>query len=62
VIEFVRRYCELRRDRHLSKEQLVLRAQLAEEFERIWGRLKGSWEEFARRPAPTRYWPPSARG
>lgn len=50
AIEFVRRYRELRRDRNLSKEQLlVLRAQLAEEFERIWGRFKGGWEEFVRK-------------
>jgi hypothetical protein len=49
AIKFVRRYRELRRDRHLSKEQLVLRAQLAEEFQRIWGRFKGGWEEFARK-------------
>ena len=48
-IEFVRRYRELRRDRNLSKEQLVLRAQLAEELERIWGQFKGGWEEFARK-------------
>jgi hypothetical protein len=49
AIEFVRRYRELRRDRNLSKEQLVLRIQLAEELERIWGRFKGGWEEFARK-------------
>jgi hypothetical protein len=49
VIEFVRRYRELRRDRNLSKEQLVLRAQLAEELEKIWSQLKGGWEEFARK-------------
>jgi hypothetical protein len=48
-IEFVQRYRELRRDRNLSKEQLVLRAQLAEEFERIWVQFKGGWEEFARK-------------
>jgi hypothetical protein len=49
AIEFVRRYRELRRGQNLSKEQLVLRAQLAEELERIWGGFKGGWEEFVRK-------------
>jgi len=47
MLEFVRCYRDLRRGRNLSKEQVVLKAQLAEELERIWGRFKGGWEEFA---------------
>jgi hypothetical protein len=48
VIEFVRRYRELRRGRNLSKEHILLMAQLAEDLEEIWSGFKDGWEEFAR--------------
>lgn len=49
VVEFARRYRELRRGRNLSREQIALKIQLAGKLGRVWATFSNGWEEFARK-------------
>lgn len=47
VVEFLRRYRELRQTRNSTPEQLKLRGQLLAEIQPIWQEFKQGWEAFA---------------